>query len=181
MALSLRAYGAMLWQRVCKVHTGFLTILRDAALVVVACTVAALGFNMVRGAGIPLVQREEYQILVPCPETTGEALALSSDAAVLQDSQALVIDARGTEAFAKWHLARAISVPFDYLEATPPEVIRRIASSGAREVIVYGDGQNPDSGEQLAREISGKGIRNVRFVSGGAPALLANKPTGDRP
>jgi hypothetical protein len=37
--------------------------------------------------------------------------------------------------------------------------------------VVFGDGGNPDSGEQLAREIAGKGIRNVRFVEGGAPLL----------
>ena len=160
---------------------GATIVLRDAAIVVVACAGVAFGFNSVRRGGIPLVQRSEYQILVPCPETTGEAVALPPDAAVLQDSQALVIDARGVEAFGQWHMAPAINVPFDYLQPTQPDVIHRIAASAAREVIVYGDGHDPDSGEQLAREISGKGIRNVRFVSGGAPAIMALKPPGARP
>ena len=71
----------------------------------------------------------------------------------------------------RWHPTGAIAVPFDYLEPTSPEQVRRIASSGAGRVVVFGDGNNPDSGEQLAREIAGKGIRNVRFVEGGAPLL----------
>jgi hypothetical protein len=39
-------------------------------------------------------------------------------------------------------------------------------------VIVYGDGGRPDSGEYLGKEISGRGIKNVYFIRGGAPAVL---------
>ncbi len=46
-------------------------------------------------------------------------------------------------------------------------------------MVVYGDGGDPDSGEQLARELAGKGIRNVGFVRGGAPAILAAR--GEKP
>ena len=41
----------------------------------------------------------------------------------------------------------------------------------ARKVIVYGDGDDPDSGRQLADAISGKGVKNVFHVRGGADAL----------
>ena len=51
------------------------------------------------------------------------------------------------------------------------ELARKIARSEAQRVFVYGDGDNPDTGEQLAREISGKGIRNVFFIEGGARTL----------
>jgi hypothetical protein len=74
-------------------------------------------------------------------------------------------------------------VPFDYLDPTPEKTIqdlaRRIASSGAKRVVVYGDGDEPDTGEQLGKEISGKGIKNVFFVKGGAPAL--RKASTDEP
>ena len=108
----------------------------------------------------------------------GDAALLAPDSAALRDPRAAVVDARSAEAFARWHLTRAMNVPFDYLEATPPDIIRRIASSGAREVIVYGDGEDPDSGEQLARELSAKGLRNVHFVAGGAPAIEAAAEQG---
>ena len=38
-------------------------------------------------------------------------------------------------------------------------------------MVVYGDGGDPDSGEQWAALLSGAGIKNVVFVKGGAPAL----------
>jgi 3-mercaptopyruvate sulfurtransferase SseA len=45
-----------------------------------------------------------------------------------------------------------------------------ITRSNAKRVIVYGDGDNPDSGREWARLLSGGGIRNVNFIDGGAPA-----------
>ncbi len=75
-----------------------------------------------------------------------------------------------------------MNVPYDYLDPTPDETInemaRRIASSGARRVVVIGDGQKPDSGKWLGKEISGKGIKNVFFVEGGAKALRAASEAG---
>ena len=49
----------------------------------------------------------------------------------------------------------------------------RLVRTRARKVVVYGDGENPDSGQQLANVISGKGVKNVFYVKGGAPALRA--------
>jgi hypothetical protein len=68
------------------------------------------------------------------------------------------VDAREARAYAAWHRSGAPSMPFDYLEPTSPEVIRKVLSTRARQVIVYGDGGDPDSGEQLAQELSGKGL-----------------------
>jgi hypothetical protein len=140
---------------------------------VALCTVVAIAVNGVRSEGVPFIQKEAYEILVPCPETKGTATAFAPDTALLFDHRVAIIDARPTEAFQRWHLAWALNVPYNYLEPTQPAIIRRIAASGAREVLVYGDGDDPDSGEQLARELAGKGIKNVGFVKGGAPALAA--------
>ncbi len=156
-------------------------VLRDAAMVVVICGAIGSMLNIIRSDGIPFIQREEYQILVPCPETSGEVTSVTPDDPRLKDTRVLVIDARSADRFRQFHLMRAINIPFDYLEPTHPDVIRRVASSGAREVVVYGDGNNPDSGEQLARELSGKGIRQVSFVSGGAPAIMAHRKKGGVP
>jgi rhodanese-related sulfurtransferase len=154
--------------------------LRDAAVVVLACAVAGSLRNVVCGGGIPFIQHEKHEILVPCPETSGDAPAVAPSAPLQTDPRVLVIDARDASAFAAWHAPRAQSVPFDYLAPAEPATIRRIASSGAREVIVYGDGGDPDPGEQLAKELSGKGIRNVTYVAGGAPAIQAAGRGGAR-
>ena len=79
-----------------------------------------------------------------------------------------------------WKFRDAMNIPYDYLEPIPDEdlkeLTRRISRSRARRVVVYGDGKNPDCGEQAGKEISGKGIKNVYFVVGGAPALKGEKP-----
>ncbi len=148
-------------------------VARDAAVVVAACLVTGLTVNALRAQGIPLVQKVPYQILVPCPETDGHADAIQPGDPVLHDTGSLLIDARSAADHAAWHFAGALHVPYDYLEPTPSSMLNRITASGARRVIVYGDGGDPDSGEQLAREIAGKGIRNVGFLVGGASALQA--------
>ena len=144
---------------------------RDALLVLAACAAVGATINALRPGGIAFVQRSEYQILVPCPEGSGDAQPIPAADPAVWDTHTLLVDARSAAEHQRWHPKGAIHIPFDYLEPTAAEQVRRIASSGASRVVVFGDGGNPDSGEQLAREIAGKGIRNVRFVEGGAPLL----------
>jgi hypothetical protein len=144
---------------------------RDALVVVAACAAVGAAVNALRPDGIAFVQRSEYEILVPCPEGSGDAQAIPADDPAVWEPRTLLVDARSAADHARWPPGPAMSVPFDYLEPTSPERVRRIASSGATRVVVFGDGSAPDSGEQLARELAGKGIRNVVFVKGGAPLL----------
>jgi hypothetical protein len=153
-------------------------VFRDAGCIVLICFGLGIVLNLLRPNRIPFIQQEAYLIHVPCPEPVGNATSMVPDLGRLQDPQLYIVDARSQEAFLSWHLERAVHVPFDYLEPTPNDVIRRIVSSGAREVWVYGDGLNPDSGEQLARDLSVLGIRNVRFIQGGAPALRVLRGQG---
>ncbi|MFH1437767.1 MAG: hypothetical protein ABIJ56_18815, partial [Pseudomonadota bacterium] len=59
--------------------------------------------------------------------------------------------------------------------------LKEIASSGASMVVVYGDGDDPDSGKELGRELAGQGIRNVHYVEGGAPAIRDQNSGGAAP
>lgn len=146
-------------------------IVRDAVFVLLLSVSLGLLVNFVRPHGIPLIQKSEYQILVPCPEGAGEAPAMAAEAPEVQEARTLRVDARTPAEHAAWHPAGALNLPFDYLTPAPSAEVKRIASSGAARVVVFGDGNDPDSGEQLARELAGAGIRNVFFVAGGAPAL----------
>jgi rhodanese-related sulfurtransferase len=152
--------------------------LRDALLVVAAAAALGLGVNRARPDRLSLVAEREYEVLVPCPDTVGAAPPLAAEAAGARGD--LLVDARGAAEFAAWHAAGARSVPFDYLDPTPAEAVRRLARSGARRLVVYGDGATPDSGQELARELAGRGLRNVVFVRGGAAALRAARPEGAR-
>lgn len=149
----------------------------EAAIVAAATVVLALVFNTVRPDGLPLVARTPYEVLVPCPEPGGAVTPLEPGDPAVRSPRTFLIDARlPNEALDHGLLPSAINVPYDWLDPLPEaelaKLVRAIAASRATRVVVYGDGKRPDSGEHLGREISGRGIKNVSFVRGGAPALL---------
>ena len=157
------------------------TVVRDALIVLAACSAVGSAVNRLRPHGIPFVQKTEYQILVPCPEGSGEAPAIAAEDPSLAEPRTLLVDARSAADHQRWHPSGTVHLPFDYLQPAPKEQVQRIASSGAARVVVFGDGADPDSGEQLARELAGSGIRNVFFVPGGAKALeQASAVRGER-
>jgi len=147
------------------------TLVRDAMLLVAGCAVVGIAVNALRSDGIPLVQKTAYQILVPCPESTEHAPAIAATDPAVWQARTLLIDARSAADHRRWHPDGALHLPYDYLEPAPEEQVHRIAASGAGRVVVFGDGADPDCGEQLAHELAGAGIRNVFFLQGGAQSL----------
>ena len=154
--------------------------MRDAAIVVVACTAVALTVNAIRSDGIKLVQEEEYDILVPCPEPVGDPEEIEANDPRVGAKTSLLLDVRSKEEFAAWHADGARNQPFDWLgppvDAEVQVVARQVAASKAQRVVVYGDGDDPDSGREWAKLLSGARIKNVFFVKGGAPALNPDIP-----
>ncbi len=157
---------------------GWPRTVRDASLMMLGCIVIGIAANTISPNHIPLVARQAYETLVPCPEPGGEVAAFAVSDPLLVAPDTFLIDARAPEQAAEWRFLQARNVPYDYLDPTPDEVLRElaraIATSRAHRVLVYGDGDDPDSGEQLAREIAGHGIKAVGFITGGAPALAAH-------
>jgi rhodanese-related sulfurtransferase len=161
-----------------SLSTTFPRVVRDAVLIVVGASAIGLAANSLRPRGsIPFVQTKPYDIVVPCPEPVGEAAPMKSNDPRVLESTSLVIDARSKSDYVAAHVPSALNVPFDWLG--PPvanetaEVAQRVARSQARLVIVYGDGDDPDSGREWARLLSGGGIKNVYYIEGGARALEA--------
>ncbi|MBW1809179.1 MAG: rhodanese-like domain-containing protein [Deltaproteobacteria bacterium] len=155
--------------------SGLGTVIRDAVLITVVFGGLGVLVNLFHPEKIPFIAEKEYETMVPCPVFGGEVNLIEVDDPDLYAKETFLVDARLVNEHAEWKFRQAVNVPYDYLDPTPEEVIkkltRQIASSRAQRVVVYGDGSRPDSGEQLGKEISGHGIKNVFFVEGGAPAL----------
>jgi hypothetical protein len=160
------------------IGTWLIGALREGALVTLVAVVVGLAVNAVRSDGIDLVARKEYEVVVPCPEPVGDATAIDPKDSRVRASNSLVIDARSADEYRDWHLPGALSLPFDWLGPPPDEQVKlvaeRVARSRAQQVIVYGDGEDPDSGREWARLLAGARLRNVCYVVGGGPALGAS-------
>jgi 3-mercaptopyruvate sulfurtransferase SseA len=161
-------------------------VLRDAAVIVLVASAAGLVANAVRHEHrLAWIQQVPYEILVPCPEPVAEASEMTPTDPRVSDPKSLVIDARSASEFAVWHVPGAVNVPFDWLgpplDAEVKSVAERAARSGATRVVVYGDGDDPDSGREWARLLSGARIKNVAYVNGGGPALERRMREGKNP
>ncbi|HNZ21629.1 MAG TPA: rhodanese-like domain-containing protein [Polyangiaceae bacterium] len=155
-------------------------IVRDAVIVTALSALVAVGVNALREEGIRWVQQEEYDILVPCPEPVGEPEVMKGDDARMSDGKSLLLDVRSKQEYDAWHVSGARSQPFDWLGPPVDEevktVAKQVAASRAQRVIVYGDGDDPDSGKEWAKLLSGANIKNVFYVEGGAPSLNPSLP-----
>jgi len=149
-----------------------LTMVRDAALVVALSFALGLGYNAVHSEAIPVVAKVPYRILVPCPVEGGEVVPLEATE-VRWDGSDLVLDARGAAEAATWSPPGARSVPYDFLDPIADATVADLVAVPVERVVVVGDGLVPDCGEEMGKELSGKGVRNVHFVRGGAPAVRA--------
>ena len=158
------------------VVAGHLRSLGEAVVAALLAAAVGLGVNALRPRGLPLLASEPYQVLVPCPEPGGPVEAVSVDEPGLLSRGTFLVDARSGDAYRVDHLPGAVNLTYDWLDPVPEDELlalaEEIAASGAVRVVVYGDGGRPDSGEHLGREISGRGIKNVYFLEGGAPVVL---------
>jgi hypothetical protein len=162
---------------------GLGTALRDALVVTAAASLLGVVVNAtVHPEPIPFIAEQAYQILVPCPEPGGPVQAVEPADPLVSAETTMRVDARAANELERWHLPDAMSIPYDWLDPTPEaridDLAGEIASSRAHNVVVYGDGGDPDTGEWLGKELSATGIKHVHFVTGGAPALRRAATSG---
>lgn len=145
----------------------FLRYIRNAIIISVVVSCLAVIVNFIHPNRIPLISEKPYETLVPCPDSTGHIEEVSYSEIKGRLNEALVIDARAAEDFDKWHIDGSINIPYDYLSPVCPLKIKEIIKSKKKYVVVYGDGEEPDSGRELAKELATRGVKNVHYIRGG--------------
>lgn len=150
----------------------------EAAAIVLAGGSIGLAANLVRSDRLAWRAAVPYETLVPCPEPIGDAAPLLPHDPSLGDPRTVLVSALDAAASRVLPLPPRLVIPYDYLYDVPAADVKSVAAARGARVVVIGDGDRPDSGEQLARELAWRGIRNVFFVQGGAPALTAARGGG---
>jgi len=148
------------------------SLIRDTLVVLLLSGLVAVAVNLFRPNPLPWVADQDYETMVPCPEPLGEVDEITVESDIILDDKTLLIDAREKDEFELGSVPKAVSVPFDWLDPVPEEKVAELVKTRAARVVVFGDGLDPDSGRELARELAGRGMRNVSFVKGGAKALF---------
>lgn len=162
--------------------TSWKRVVLDAAATVLLSVLLAAGVNLLRQQPLAWVQSVPYDILVPCPEVTGDATEVPATSPLVSDAHTFLIDVRTASEFDTWHVGNARNQPFDWLgppaDSEAKAIAREVARTGMRQVVVYGDGGDPDSGREWARILAGARLKNVHYVAGGAPALRGAQNPG---
>ncbi|MBN2715613.1 MAG: rhodanese-like domain-containing protein [Deltaproteobacteria bacterium] len=147
----------------------------EAGVIAVTVFLTSLGINLVHPSRIPYIADAPYETMVPCPVQEGHVTPANPTAFATTSKHVLFVDAREKGDYDKWHYPGALLLTYDFLDPIPESELRimaqRIAALRATKVVVYGDGDDPDTGKLLGIDISASGINNVYFVRGGAAAL----------
>lgn len=142
-------------------------LIAEALIILSFATFLSLSINSVRSDGIALFAKKPYEIYVPCPVQIGEAEEFSFSQVTAKVNRFLFIDARPKEDFSMNHLPGSINIPYDYLIPVSDANLKKLANVKGKKIAVYGDGDQPDSGREMALELSGKGIKNIGYIKGG--------------
>ena len=158
-----------------------LRILWQSFAIVLVAGAVAIGTNLLRSDGIPLVADVEYDIFAPCEDSEAESQAASADS-IADAKDVLYVDARPAEAFAAEHARGAINVPYSVLFGAAKEDLERLRAAvedrRPSQVVVYGVYADPadpavevDLAEPLAEQLVERELPGVRHFEGGLERL----------
>jgi rhodanese-related sulfurtransferase len=161
--------------------TAIRVILQAAAIVAVSAALA-VGTNLARPDGIPLVADVPYDIFAPCVDSEVQVEAVTGADLAAAGETVLYVDARPAEEYAREHAKAAVNAPYSVLFGAADDDLARVkaavAERGAARVVVYGtladpsaDGGAVELAEQLAKQLVEAGIRGVEHVAGGLETL----------
>jgi hypothetical protein len=159
-----------------------LRVVLQACGIVAASAALAVGTDLVRPDGIPLVADVAYDIFAPCVDSEVQVDAVGAGELAAAGGAVLYVDARPAEDFAVERASGAVNVPYSVLfgasDGDLAKVKAAVAERSAARVVVYGtladpsaDGGAVELAEQLAKQLVETGIQGVEHVVGGLEYL----------
>lgn len=148
---------------------------RDAALLVVLSTVAALAFNFLRSDGLPLLRYAPFDLLGPCPEIADEIPRISPDKLRPGDPNLIIVDVRLAWDFLEGHLPGAWFLPMYETAPLDEAVVARLREAKPGTRIVLTGAAGTATAERALTALSGQGLRGLHVLEGGVEAWVARK------
>jgi rhodanese-related sulfurtransferase len=140
-------------------------ILAQIVAVIGFSTALALLVNGVRKDGLALVMPfpPEYR----CPSQMTEGRSMPAKEALRQHGrkEAVFVDARSQESYAKGHIKGAINLAYSFLDAVPREAVDQLRKD--RMIIVYCNTESAERSKLMAGELSEEGLKEVSYLGGG--------------
>lgn len=133
---------------------------------------AIAGFSVLVAAAVnlPLIQRfvkgefrETFFVQADYPGVRMITLAEAED--LWRTGEAVFLDARAADLFARGHVPRALSAPAEAAEKSLPSFFERLPLEGA--LVIYCEGGECSSSLALAKLLHEKGFTDIRVFSGG--------------
>ena len=121
--------------------------------------VVAVVANSVHPRRIPWMQDWSMQVETQAEEQGIQVIPLSDALGKFHSAEAVFVDARPADHYARGHIPGAVSVPFDQFDAFFPVIIDLIDSG--RELVVYCTDRECDDALLLATELQHMEYSNV--------------------
>ncbi|MFP4086496.1 MAG: rhodanese-like domain-containing protein [Desulfobacteraceae bacterium] len=137
---------------------------QSAAMVALACVIGLL-INERRSDGLALVA--DWSPEVRLTTSAGDSLIVSLEEAerLCLEKDAVFLDARSPEEYARGHISCAINVPWQGFEAYLDRVWGVIPEDAW--IVTYCDGETCSLGEDLAKELMAVGYKQVKVLLNG--------------
>lgn len=137
------------------------TLLQATAIVTLA-TALALGVNVLRLDGLPLVEAKASAVQLD--QGSGE-ISVKDAAMLFASGRAVFLDARSQFEFEQGHIQGAISLPPREFASQFQDIKPRLM--GKEVIITYCDGERCPLSHALAEHLRGAGLKNVRVLKNG--------------
>ena len=140
-------------------------MLRQVAVIILLSLALGLFMNQVRSDSLPLVA--DWSPEARLTANSGESLIISLEEAkaLCSDKDAVFLDARSPEDYARGHIRCAQNIPWQSFDEYIDRVFETIPDNVW--IMTYCDGETCSLSEDLAKELLSMGYENVKVLLNG--------------
>jgi rhodanese-related sulfurtransferase len=143
------------------------TTVKNIGIILLVSAVLAGVANCVHPRKIPWVQKRSDQVEIRAKEQNQKIIGFAQAQEKFRALNALFVDARTAEEFAKGHIPGSVSLPFAHFNGEEYFMTTFDLVDSGKELVIYCSSRECDDGRLLAAELEMLGCTNViLFIDG---------------